>query len=137
MLEAVAARLPHGRTNKKYEREIYRSQSYQQWELDSEWLKSTEGTEWVKEHDMETLADFWTEFAKAHTYWTWDRILECERRVTAIQQVSATSVAPLAEVNLHTSLDSKTNSQQTGQCNSATENIAKKEPKDTNQRKAK
>ena len=96
-----------------------------------------EGTEWFKEHDMETPPDFWSEFAKAHRYWTWERIRECERLVTAIQQVRATSVAPPAGVNLHTSPDTKTNSQQTGQGESAKENIAKKKPKDTNQRKAK
>ena len=116
--------------------EIWRSRSYEQWDLDSEWWKSTDGTEWFKEHDMEPPADLLTEFAKARRYWTWDRILECERRVTAIQQVSATSVAPLAEVNPHTSRDTKTNSQQTGQCNSATEQVANKETNDTNQRKA-
>ena len=57
--------------------------------------------------------------------------------VTAIQVVSATTVAPLAEVNLHTSLDTKTNSPKTGQGESAKGKIAKKQPKDTNQRNAK
>ena len=57
--------------------------------------------------------------------------------VIAIHQVSATTVAPLAKVNLHTSVDTKANSQKTGQCKSAKEKTAKKEPKDTIQRKAK